>query len=84
MSQKQKANEEEIDYAYKVIESFKKSFDEALVNDMIREKVFSELLGKFGTLLEAIVIITEVAHKQVIGEMAMSYLRMVKEWTKTK
>jgi len=80
----QKQSSEEIDYAYKVIDGFKLAFDKAQANPALIDIVYGEVLGKLGTLLEAIMIITEREHRQAVFELAKSYLGMVSAWAKSQ
>lgn len=80
----QKQTPEELDFSYQTIEAFKASFDRALANPELSGKVFSELLSKFGILFEAVIILVEHEHRQVLYEMVRSYLGLMKEWAKNR
>lgn len=82
MESSQQQSNEEVDYAYKVIDVFKIAFDKVQANPTNADKIFGEILSKFGTLLEALMILTEREHRQSVYELATSYLRMIGAWAK--
>lgn len=76
----QKVSEEEVDYAYSVIDAFKQAYIDATTNTEKVNTVFKETLEKLGDLFEATMILAEEQHRVVIYDLAKAYLVMVKKW----
>lgn len=73
-------NQEEVDYAYSVINTFTDACNKALGNIESTDRLTSEIIFKLGSLLEAMMILANNEHKQIIYEFSKAYLRMMREW----
>jgi hypothetical protein len=81
MSQDLKSDEE-IDWAYKTIDSFKVALDRACAKPELINGVLNEMIVKFISLLESFTILANGEHRLQIYELAKTYAEVMKIWAR--
>ena len=89
MSENQKQiTEEQITWAYNVLESFREAFDKVAATKNPTEKLNltrqlnQEYLENLPKLCEAIMLLTPLEHRQVVYNFFLSYAGVYESWRK--
>jgi len=74
--------EDDILYAYQVLDAFKQALDHVAVNPDKMEQLQLEFIKKMPNLFEALMILMPLEHRGIIFEMFQSTGRLSRSWMK--
>ena len=80
----QELTEEDIGYAYAVIDALSKAMEHVAINPERIEQLELEFLKKMPELFEALMILLPVEHRGIIYELFQSTGRYARTWMKLK
>jgi len=78
----QKSQESDIDYAYKVIDAVTEAMDRVAAKPELAQVFIVDLLTKMPELVDALMGITMLEHRQKMAELVRSSSRMLAIWAK--
>jgi hypothetical protein len=82
MASEQKSQENDIDYAYKVIDAITEAMDRVTAKPELAQAFIIDLLTKIPELADALMGITLPEHRQKMAELVRSSARMIANWVK--
>jgi len=78
----QKSQESEVDYTYKVIDAVTEAMDRVAAKPELAQVFIVDLLTKMPELVDALMGITMLEHRQKMAELVRSSSRMLAIWAK--
>ena len=78
----QKSQESEVDYTYKVIDAVTEAMDRVAAKPELAQVFIVDLLTKMPELVDALMGITMLEHRQKMAELVRSSSRMLAVWAK--